>query len=73
MLLVNNAPISNLRLLQIRMHEAFDVDKYEEDIREITDYSYFPITKETSDKIYELYGNDELTSEVLRELMASDE
>lgn len=55
------------------MHEAFDVDKYEEDIREITDYSYFPITKETSDKIYELYGNDELTSEVLREPMASDE
>ena len=72
-LLINNAPISNLRLLQIRLHEMFEPNTYNEDIRSITDYTYVRVTKETSDKIYELYSNGELTSDVLRELVSSYE
>lgn len=72
-LLVNNAPISNSGLLKIRLHEAFAIDAYKEDVCSITDYSYIRIPKEISDRIYELYCNNELTSDVLRELVAFHE
>ncbi len=70
-LFINNAPISNFRLLQIKFHEMFAPNVYEKDIHSITNQTYVSITKETSEKIYELYSNNTLTSDVLLEIVTS--
>ncbi len=71
-LFLNNEPISNLRLLQIRFNEIFAPEKYKEDIQRLTAYSYIPITPQKSEQLFELYLNNELTLYSLKELTEYD-
>lgn len=71
---INNEPISNMQLLKMRYRELVDVKAFEENISELTDVEYIRIDKEISAKIYEADKKDELTSNVLKEIvMGSDQ
>lgn len=63
---INNAPISNRKLLKLRFDELFQPIVFEEEIQNLTDIKYIIIDKESSDHIYDLYKNHSLTSDTLQ-------
>lgn len=71
-LVINNAPISNIRLLKMRFNEIFRFDVFECEIKNLTDAKYVRIEKATSNRIYEFYQNGELSSEVLQSMILAD-
>ena len=71
-LLIDNAPISNTRLLQIRFDELFKPEIFKQDLENFTDVTYIRIDKEKSDYIYELYQKEQLTAEVLRDIVLKE-
>ncbi|WP_176757696.1 hypothetical protein [Pseudobutyrivibrio xylanivorans] len=68
-LFVKNEPISNAYILYIRLNEIFDRQQYNKEICRLAKYSYYPINKDMSNKIYILYSDDKLTSEVLQKMI----
>lgn len=66
---INNAPINNLQLLKMRCREIVDAEAFEKDISRLTDVKYIRIDKDISEKIYEAYRKEELTSETLRKIV----
>lgn len=71
-LFINVVPASDSDLIKMRIHEITDPELFGKDIENITDVTYVRISSETSDKIYECYGDGDLTHEILREIVEED-
>lgn len=65
-LIINNPPISNKEILRIRFDELFLPEVYEQDIKKLSDIQYIRISKEFSNRLYDLYTSKTLTSSILR-------
>lgn len=72
-MIVNNAPVSNGRLLQMRFDEIFRRQSFEKDILAAADARYKQISRAASDRIYALYQDGRLTSDFLRRQVMTDE
>lgn len=68
-LFINNTPVSDSDLIKMRIHEIFDPDAFEDDLKNLTDAEYVRISTGTSDKIYECYADGELTNDTLRDIV----
>ncbi len=68
-LFINVVPVSDSDLIKMRMHEVFNPDLFEEDLKLLTNAEYVSISKDASDKIYEYYGSGELTSDTIKEIV----
>ena len=68
-LFINVVPISDSDLIRMRIHEITDPELFEKELDNITDATYVHIPGETSDKIYECYGAEELTPDILRDIV----
>lgn len=68
-LFINVVPVSDSDLIRMRIHEITDPELFEKELDNITDATYVHIPGETSDKIYECYGAEELTPDILRDIV----
>lgn len=68
-ILLNNSPLPNNQVVKLRFDEVFNKDSFNREIKDLTNGQYIPVSKETSDTLYEMYESSKLSSKVLRELL----
>lgn len=71
-LLINNEPMNNRELLNMRFEEIVHPNDFKERIRKMKNIDYIKIDKETSDRIYCVYSGNRYNSSVLRGLIESE-